>query len=67
MVQLAEVVDISARRNMSERYKTLGKWLVWVSGKHSFVSIFHRHVALGFVTFDSRHVKNADLCMLWSV
>ena len=41
VVQLAEVVDISARCNMSERYKTLGKWLVWVNGTHSFVSIFH--------------------------
>ena len=41
VVQLAEVVDISAKCKMSERYKTLGKWLVWVNGTHSFVSIFH--------------------------
>ena len=42
VVQLARLfVDISARCNMSERYKTLGKWLVWVNGTHSFVSIFH--------------------------
>ena len=26
---------------MSKRYKTLGKWLAWINGKHYFVSVFH--------------------------
>ena len=39
VVQLAELVNISTRCNMSERYKTLGKWLVWVNG--DAFSIFH--------------------------
>ena len=40
VVQLARLLTYR-QGAISEWYKTLGKWLVWVNRMHSFVSIFH--------------------------